>query len=55
MQFLTSQVRIGLALSLPVLFLLATMTVQAQDYAFTTNNGALTITGYTGNHVIMEG
>jgi hypothetical protein len=49
-QFLTSQIRVGLASWLPFLLLLTTTSaVQAQDYSYKTNSGALTITGYTGS------
>jgi len=33
---------------LALLALLFTLPVQADDYTYTTNNGAITITGYTG-------
>ena len=38
----------GLASGLLLLFLLPTAEVQAQDFKYTTNSGAITITGYTG-------
>jgi len=47
---LISRTRSGLARWLPLLFSLATVvTVHAHDFAFTTYNGAVTITKYTGS------